>query len=921
MKQNLQADEFDRGALDLANQFIEEGFESTVTREFVHATYKALRAIIELGYSRGNHVGEICRLGRSILETNDQQGVQHGELCRELRSTLLIVMSERLLWANKREPRVLGSIDRSEAIDSLITLFDSGGHFDTQVFTLANRSLFQKLFRSALKHGIHDGTTVEMFDLSAGLLTLVQTLLTRLERDEAFRCFAREAIEPSDVFQMVTSHSKFEAMLLRGRSAETKENDLVALVLLMHTCIELSPVSIAVESQVWKSLWSASTAGLNTLDKAVYQFGILCSTRAGGSAPLPFLDESRCLGGDHGPSRENRRWDWLLDGLETSRIQETISFFPVDDCITPKGADGGERESSDQMIDGDTKDHIEPDTGFTDSSSRLGESYTSARDYVRDKRVHERYSPALLLPLLLGALHYCTVNEDERGTGNKEGHNGTTKALDSSSPLSAMAKRMCDKSVPGLCLASLASRCEEIRGFSVCILGLLLSACNTEEARAMSSWRERPQIVMLLSSVQRALVLEREKQECTAAVVPILPTLVSTFLARASLSISKPDDAMYVPLNRYFLKSDTEHGAFQDMSRLPAFIALYCSAGDDPAQSRKERIWALNHVRDGFLDSSSYRLVVSCHAPELLLTSFENIRLSSFSDEMKTVEYVLLLDTIKTLLVVGGRKAAVHLVGKIGLSSWLCSLCTSHSVTDTFPMDAVRIKILELIDAVMDAVQRNTNLLRSTVIDEACQLLLPVVQLSCVSNSDKRSLAPVFEAALRSLGSIYKACHQWSAAEGTKLPAEHSSGLNLPSAMKFLRNVPVELLHDAISSICSLPYSMEANEGSLESAADFCSFVLEWHASAPNPKRGELSGKILRRIVNICSHFGGNMGKKGNTAMARSLLSSTSRYHRRAEDGGLWLQSMELLHVHLGEGTLESELASDVLGHARLLVA
>lgn len=328
----------------------------------------------------------------------------------------------------------------------------------------------------------------------------------------------------------------------------------------------------------------------------------------------------------------------------------------------------------------------------------------------------------------------------------------------------------------------------------------------------MPSWRERPQIVMLLSSLQRAFVLERAKLSDTGMHIPTLPTLVSTFLARSSMSISKPDDSLYVPLNRYFLKSDTEHGAFQDMSRLPGFIALYCSAGDDPMQSRKERIWALNHIRDGFLDPSSYRMVVSCHAPELLLTSMENIRLTSFPDEMKTTEYVLILDTIKTFLDVGGRSAAAHLIDKIGLLSWLCSLCTAHPVTETFPVDAARVKVLELMEAALCAVSRNSFLQRPTVLDEACTLLLPVINLSRIGTSDKRRIATVCKAAIRTLESISDILQLLCSVEGSRLPVQHVAGLDLRSAMVFLRSLPTDLLQDGVSNICYLPCNLDARE-------------------------------------------------------------------------------------------------------------
>jgi hypothetical protein len=805
-------------------------------------------------------------------------------------------------------------IDHIETIDFLIALFENGGKFDSEVFAIANRPLVQRLFRSALKHGIHDGMGEDTIDLAARSLKFVHLVLLCLAQDKAMLHFSEGSVQPSDVFFMATSHSKFATMMSRGRIGGSNDDDRLALVLLMHTCVELSPGSISVEAHVWKLLCCTSNAGLDELDQAIGRFCSLCTTLAGDATALPFLDENRCVGGEHGPSRKGRRWDWLLDGLDTHRIQETISFFPVGDSfIVSEESQPADQESRVILRDGQNE-HSERGRDSTGSCirSKQHDVVTSIDDDVRDRKVDLRYSPAFVLPLLLGALHSCTTHEDGHEPQRENGPSGISKSVYSSGPLASMAKRMCDKGVPGLCLASLSSNCDMVRGFSVAILGLLLRACDTEEARTMSSWRERPQIVMLLSSIQRAVVLEREKLSLNATDIPVVPTLVSTFLARSSLSISKPDDAMYVPLNRYFLKSDAEHGAFQDMSRLPGFVTLYCSAGDDPVQSRKERMWALNHVRDGFLDPSSYRLLASCHAPELLLTSIENIRLTSFSDEMKTAEYALLLDTIKKFLVIGGLRAASHLIDKIGLLSWLCSLCTARAVTHTFPIDTARVKVLELMEAAMNAVYWNTILQRPTVIDEACKLLLPVIHLSHVTSSDKRRIATVCKATIGTLASISNVLRLFFSVEGSKPAVKHPAGLDLRSTMTFLRRVPSELLQDGISNICYLPYDLEARESSVDDAGDFCCYVLEWQARAPSSRRDEPLGNILRRIIHIASQFGGDLGNR-NLSMVRALLSSRSRYHTTAENGKLWYQCLEVLSPHLAEGTVEAELATDAL--------
>jgi hypothetical protein len=63
--------------------------------------------------------------------------------------------------------------------------------------------------------------------------------------------------------------------------------------------------------------------------------------------------------------------------------------------------------------------------------------------------------------------------------------------------------------------------------------------------------------------------------------IPKLPSLSAILLAKAALILSKPGDAMYSAMNKYFLKLNQNHGAYNDMTRLPAFIALFCSSSDE----------------------------------------------------------------------------------------------------------------------------------------------------------------------------------------------------------------------------------------------------------------------------------------------------------------------------------------------------
>ena len=67
---------------------------------------------------------------------------------------------------------------------------------------------------------------------------------------------------PSDIFYMVTHHSKF---LVAIRGGETT----LALVRLLHTCIKSTSGTITMERELWGNIFSVFNAGLGELDTAI----------------------------------------------------------------------------------------------------------------------------------------------------------------------------------------------------------------------------------------------------------------------------------------------------------------------------------------------------------------------------------------------------------------------------------------------------------------------------------------------------------------------------------------------------------------------------------------------------------------------------------------------------------------------------
>ena len=316
-----------------------------------------------------------------------------------------------------------------------------------------------------------------------------------------------------------------------------------------------------------------------------------------------------------------------------------------------------------------------------------------------------RYSPGFILPLILGALEnslskstHSSLHDQTKNDSLNDEKDGSTATTEFVVVTRAWGRR----GSLSLALGSLCSECSSLRKVAVATLVHIKKALDTEEARKLSTWRERPQLAMIVDSVQRGLAvriamrLDLHEQEPSSLNIPKLPALSTVFLARAALIIVKPGDQMFRPMNRYFLRLDDGHGAFQDTNRLPAFISLFCSSANEPGQARRERLWALQLMKDSFVEAYCYRMIESCHAPELVMSTFQSIH-SRQEDDQHDSERILLIDTLASMLENGGRRAASHLIGRLGLLSWIRGqLVFSDDVMRVLPSLGSRIAFLRL---------------------------------------------------------------------------------------------------------------------------------------------------------------------------------------------------------------------------------
>lgn len=846
----------------------------------------------------------LCQLAVLLLQKCDSKfgGMDCFDNERKcLASTLLLRLFEWL-------PILLKGQEHTgirEVLTWLTILIADVKEYDLAIIRSSKPQLVQKVFRSILKYGI--GLSEKDPELASLAMKFLRSLLSGLtDANSPLRTLRDDllVIQLADVFKMLTTHSKFSFLL----SSEDNRNDCVKLefVRLLLCCLARADKGVVIEAEVWITLFGAFDAGLSELDTAIRKLFYACCDllEKSNDVYIPFLDEFRwkSISGD-GP-QGNSRWDWLLEALDPNRIRATISHFPLYDTVK---VDFGMIDSnlSNLYNDGQSSiDHSESDDTSTDDESADSASIdiqVSSHNGLlpgvdwNDHGPDIRYSPAFLLPFILGALESRLPHSTEKDTVDSDIQD---PKRDNSSQLNyelfvLMAKRLCDKGALGLCLASLSSKCDKIRCYAVSIMGILLQACHSDEARALSSWRGRPQLEMLLNSTQRALAIKKASGSKSGQQlqVPILSPLVSSFLARTSLSICQPDDALFVPLNRYFLKNEENHGAFHDMNRIPAFVSLFCSASDDQNQARKERMWALQLIRDGYLDTSCYQLLTSCHAPELILSAFENVRLSQVSDEMKDTEYTLMFDVFVKLVKFGSNHVLSHLLSRLGLLSWMRSWCLSGQLLQTFPGSKSKISFCSLVSCVVQRTELNKRLRTDILVHEVCGLVEPIILLGTTSNRAEESFGPLLSTICDTLECLAKIIFDLRK-EGIMSLDSQPLGVPLDSSIEFLKLVDISLRDKAIHSLSCLPLRLDGT--TVDNARSFCSYLLHHclESDTADEETVKMQSSIVPRVKLVVTHFCDSLSS--DSGLFKILLAIRPNCVHSETDYMIWDECLQL---------------------------
>jgi len=548
-------------------------------------------------------------------------------------------------------------------------------------------------------------------------------------------------------------------------------------------------------------------------------------------------------------------WENFIEKLDIKRIHKTINHFPLWDPVKPLPIQGiepwafkAEDNSIKEKIDNsDSEDEsISSSSGSSREDSNTANPKLSNHDinihqntmYARDE--DERYSPGFIMPMILGTLEsfreladnsdeeeLSVVSDEEAHHRKRSFSDGKSKDEMKSNPakesFAKVAYRLSQKGVLALCVACLSSKCPALRNTAVAVFYHFLQAIQSKEAQHIVEWKSRSQLDMAIRSVQRGLMVIRAKQilqrnegDKRILLIPMLPNVSSLFLARSLFTLTKPADDLYSAINKSFLRLSDHHGAFTDCYSLPAFISLFCSANDSPDQARKERIWALNLLKDGTVDSYSYRMASRRHAPELLLTSFDALlaREDSIRDE---TECILLLETIEALIKQGGTSSLFHYFHVVGLPAWTQSLLHSIALDIDAKSPCVIMGFMQLISTVIDKIadesstESESDRSRPPTALNAINIARNVTDIAASLHDDETEIVQHAYDILCSLRRI----HDQHQPETCNNPQFHPHGLLVESCLQIIQSVNTLVACDPkmlIVAFCSFPFEEDCSK-------------------------------------------------------------------------------------------------------------
>ncbi|XP_023375485.1 nucleolar pre-ribosomal-associated protein 1 [Pteropus vampyrus] len=159
-------------------------------------------------------------------------------------------------------------------------------------------------------------------------------------------------------------------------------------------------------------------------------------------------------------------------------------------------------------------------------------------------------------------------------------------------------RKFLDSNALGLTVAALSSYDPQMRAVAYSVLAAYYS--HVEGAR----FRERSQVLYLLDVVRNGIRTRNMRLTFT----------LSLFIAKAALQMLKPEEHMYLKINKFLLSHE-----FLNMSKVPGFYQFFYSSD---FEQNTEREWIFGILRQGIRDKHCYELYARRGVFHIILSFF-----------------------------------------------------------------------------------------------------------------------------------------------------------------------------------------------------------------------------------------------------------------------------------------------------------
>uniref|UniRef100_A0A1A7XHS4 URB1 ribosome biogenesis 1 homolog n=3 Tax=Iconisemion striatum TaxID=60296 RepID=A0A1A7XHS4_9TELE len=199
----------------------------------------------------------------------------------------------------------------------------------------------------------------------------------------------------------------------------------------------------------------------------------------------------------------------------------------------------------------------------------------------------------------------------------------------------------------GVTVVSLSSYDSKLRAAAYHVLHCFYQ--HLEAAR----FKEKRQLLYLMDIVKNAIRKQNQR----------LPFILTSYITKVAQQMLKPEDHMYVVLNRFLLSCQS-----LDLRKVPEFFKLFYGF---ELEHKMEREWILNVLEEGIMDGHCYDLCNQQGIFQVLL-SFSSSPLCSERYQMQIIRVLCKAARV--------TKAAYDLSKSCGLLSWIIQLVEKRNL-------------------------------------------------------------------------------------------------------------------------------------------------------------------------------------------------------------------------------------------------